>query len=219
MRLALFASATLTRILERRPELSSPLTSVRGLREGTFLYKHDYDPYAGGVFYHSPLYLLFFSYAVPIGSSILTAGLWTAVDVIAAILLVKVWRSRQPAGSKWSGRDHTVALLYLFNPYTLLTCLARSTTTLDSAVCLYAIAYAYTGHGTPAMAALAVATHTSLYPVILLAPLLLVLRQLGASSKKITSYALVFFGTMATLAGLATLTCTDSWITRTWGVM
>ncbi|BEJ08882.1 hypothetical protein CcaverHIS641_0509760 [Cutaneotrichosporon cavernicola] len=215
MRLALFASAALTGILERRPELSSPLTSVRSLREGTFLYKHDYDPYAGG----SPLFLLFFSYAVPIESSVLTAGLWTAVDVIVAILLVKIWRSRHPAGSKWSSRDHTVALLYLFNPYTLLSCLARSTTTIDNALCLYAIAATYTGNGAPAMAALAIATQTSLYPVILLLPLLLVLRHLGAPNQKLAAYSLVFVGTLATLAGLATLACTDSWIARTWGVI
>lgn len=138
------------------------------MREGTFLYKHDFDPYAGGVFYHvrsaprghadpkSPLYLLFFSYVVDIESSILTALLWTVVDVVGAILLVQVWRSRRLART-YPGRDHIVALLfvgsrcwpltssYLFNPYTLLSCLARSTTSLDNVMCLFAIASSYVG--------------------------------------------------------------------------
>lgn len=108
---------------------------------------------------------------------------------------------------------------YLFNPYTLLSCLARSTTALDNAMVLYAIASTYTGGGAGAMAALALATQTSLYPAILLAPLLLVLRQLGAPNHKLAAYALVFAGTFASLTGLATLACTGSWIKRTWGVM
>ncbi|KLT45415.1 PIG-U-domain-containing protein [Cutaneotrichosporon oleaginosum] len=217
-RLALFASP-LPGMLERRPELTSPITSVRSLREGTFLYKHTYDPYAGGVFFHSPLYLLFFAYAVPIESALLSAGLWTLVDAIGAVTLVQIWRTRQPAASKWSGRDHIVALLYLFNPYTLLSCLARSTTSLDNAMVLYAIASTYMGRGGGAMAALALATQTSLYPVILLPPLLLVLKQLGAPTSKLLSYALVYAGTLGVLAGLATAACTPSWVARTWGVI
>lgn len=84
---------------------------------------------------------------------------------------------------------------------------------------LYAIAASYTGAGAPAMAALALATSTSLYPAILLPPLLLVLRKLGAPNTKLASYALVFGGTLAVLTGLATAACTSSWIARTWGVM
>lgn len=72
------------------------------------------------------------------------------------------------------------------------------------------------------MMALALATQTSLYPAILLVPLLLVLRTLpGSSTQKTGVYTLVFVfaATLAALAGLATWACTDSWIKQTWGVM
>jgi hypothetical protein len=100
------------------------------------LYTNDLNPYAGGVFYHvrvllcifgghvavvycmlmyplqSPVYLFLFTYLVPITSSALTALLWTAADLIAALLLVKIWQSRSVSRqARFVGRDFIVALL------------------------------------------------------------------------------------------------------------
>lgn len=52
LRLALFAAVGKSHTLERRPELTSPLTSIRSLSEGVYLYNHGIDPYDGGVFHH-----------------------------------------------------------------------------------------------------------------------------------------------------------------------
>lgn len=186
-RLALFAFQPLTSVLERRPELSSPVTSIRscayssslgdGIIADGYSARRDVSiqPWPRSLRWRcllsrwcppstladepqSPLYLLFFSHVVNVESSVMTALLWTLADTIGAVLLVQIWRSRpirsQP---RWKHRDYIVALLfvdntgwllthrYLFNPYTLLSCLARSTTSLDNMLCLYSISAAFAG--------------------------------------------------------------------------
>lgn len=70
------------------------------------------------------------------------------------------------------------------------------------------------------MLALALATQTSLYPVILLLPLLLVLRSLpGGNAQKTVLNAAVFAAATASLTCLVLWACGDSSLKRTWGVM
>lgn len=64
---------------------------------------------------------------------------------------------------------------FLFNPYTLLTALARSTTTFDNALVLLSLALAANARAAPALFLLALATRTALYPALLLPAVLLFL--------------------------------------------
>lgn len=70
LRMALFALPEVVMMLQRRPELSTPLTSFRSsksallfssmttsftvclVKEGVFIYQHGSNPYSGGTFYH-----------------------------------------------------------------------------------------------------------------------------------------------------------------------
>nr|XP_019011041.1 uncharacterized protein I206_04349 [Kwoniella pini CBS 10737]OCF49822.1 hypothetical protein I206_04349 [Kwoniella pini CBS 10737] len=220
IRLALFLGIpSLCHALERRPELSTPLTSFRSLKEGVFIHDQGSNPYDGGVFFHSPLYLLFFTYIVPVSSYLLTLLLWTSVDIGSAIALVRIWKSQN---SKRNERKVSLILaLFLFNPYTLLSCLAKSTTSIDNAILLSAIAFAATGQITGATFLLALASHASLYPLLLLPPLAMLLKQKSgthlASPVLLTAVSFVLF--CAGLTGIIYLTASQSWIEQSWGVI
>ena len=72
---------------------------------------------------------------------------------------------------------------YLFNPYVILSSLARSTTSIDNALVLGAISLACGADALSAAssgAVLALAAYTSLYPILLLPPVLLTIRSRNA---------------------------------------
>ncbi|KAG9123868.1 Pyranose 2-oxidase [Ceratobasidium sp. 392] len=64
---------------------------------------------------------------------------------------------------------------YLLNPYTLLTTLARSTATIDTALTAFALLLACRKQTAPALLALAALTHLSLPSVLVVSPLIMVL--------------------------------------------
>ncbi|WVR06925.1 hypothetical protein IAU60_003961 [Kwoniella sp. DSM 27419] len=220
IRLSLFVLApALCDALQRRPELSTPLTSFRSLKEGVFIFEQGTDPYRGGVFYHSPLYLYFFRYLVPASAGWATGLLWTATDLVSAVALDRTWKSRGPVGT--SERASLAPVLYLFNPYTLLTCLARSTTSIDNTVLLLTIWSAAQGQTILAMFLLAILSHLSLYPMLLLLPVAQLLKRADRSTA--TGSPLVAPSVfVASFAALTTIICAVSgysWISRTAGTV
>ncbi|WWC89192.1 uncharacterized protein L201_004110 [Kwoniella dendrophila CBS 6074] len=220
-RLALFLAApALCHALERRPELSTPLTSIRNLREGVFIYERGTNPYDGGVFYHSPVYLAFFTYILPVSSYLLTALLWTFADIASSIALIRIWQTRAKFQSR--KREFLVAGLFLFNPYTILSCLARSTVSLDNAILIGAIATTAIGHSLPATCLLAIASHSSLYPLLLLPPLVMLLTKESPIAQKSTSVfhvTIQYIALHAAISGLNWILADRSWIAQTWGVI
>ena len=66
-----------------------------------------------------------------------------------------------------------IADRYLFNPFTIATCLARPTSLFSSCAILYAIANAVNRKPSKSMLALALASYLSLHPTLLLPPLIL----------------------------------------------
>ena len=64
-------------------------------------------------------------------------------------------------------------LSYLFNPFTVATCLGRPTSVFTNCAVLYAIAKAVNGKSMSSILALAVAAYLSLSPALLFPPLLL----------------------------------------------
>jgi phosphatidylinositol glycan class U len=99
----------------------------------------------------------------------------------------------------------------LLNPYTIMSCLARSTTSLDNTLLTSAIALA-ASRTYLAMPLLAMATHTSLYPLLLLPPFLML------QHKRINSVAL-YTATFALVYGLNHATLGAKWMRQTLGVM
>ncbi|WRT66503.1 uncharacterized protein IL334_003462 [Kwoniella shivajii] len=216
LRLALcFAAPSLGLILERRPELSTPLTSFRSLKEGVIIHHKGTNPYSGGVFYHSPLYLALFTYIIPASTYLFTALAWTIADMSSSAALVRIWRTRNTNSTHES--DWLVAGLYLFNPYTILSCLARSTTSIDNAILLHAISFAASGQTIHATFFLAFATHTSLYPILLLPPFAMLLMRTYAQRVFITISTYMMW--MAAFTGIGYGVAGKAWLGQTFGVI
>ncbi|KAK3355650.1 GPI transamidase subunit PIG-U [Neurospora tetraspora] len=183
LRLALFTLFPgLPDLLTGRVEISTPVTSFKRLQEGLFLYNHNVSPYDGGVYHQAPLLLPIFN-LLPSFSTfpIFTYLLYIAIDILSADALLRIAESGEAGSSarftsprrdkRWSGA--VIAALFLFNPFTIATCIGRSTTVFTTCAILHAIANAISGRHFHAMVALAFASYLSLYPLLLLPPLIL----------------------------------------------
>ncbi|TFK74295.1 PIG-U-domain-containing protein [Pluteus cervinus] len=159
-------------ILEKNHQLTTPLTSYANLQEGIYLFNRGINPYDGGYFRHSPLFLSLFSTILPNTKS--TAYIiWTLCDGIAAWALVQIWRARQ--GISTSSRDLLITTSYLFNPYLVLPSLALSTSTFENTFLLLCIMFASQGKASFALLTLALLVHLSLSTVVLIVPVILLL--------------------------------------------
>ncbi|KAM7198265.1 GPI transamidase subunit PIG-U [Naviculisporaceae sp. PSN 640] len=183
LRLALFTLFPgLPDLLTGRVEISTPVTSFKRLQEGLFLYNHNVSPYEGGVYHQAPLLLPLFSLLPNFATyPIFTYLLYIAVDLLSAHALLKIADSGEAGSStlftsprrdkRWSG--FVVAALFLFNPFTVATCIGRPTSVFTTCAILHAIANAIAGQSIAAIIALTFASYLSLYPLLLLPPLLL----------------------------------------------
>ncbi|KAJ8076195.1 hypothetical protein PM082_000613 [Marasmius tenuissimus] len=210
-------------------QLSSPLTSYRNLQEGIYLFRSGVDPYSGGVFRHSPLYLSLFSTLIP-NSRTFAAILWTLCDAIGAYALVEIWRARQGLGkTAQSSRDSLVAGAYLLNPYLFLPSLALSTSSFENMLALLVLMFACQKKTSQALLAVSFLLHLSFSSIVLLAPTLLLLlsdphshlaspRAFSGNLKRIPSLLLEF---LAYFFSLTIASCLVSggvtWMLQTWG--
>lgn len=245
---ALFGAAAVTRLLlftvfpalptllAGRVEVSTPVTSFKRLQEGVFLYTHNVSPYDGGIYHQAPLLLPLFSLLPnPSSFSLPTDLLYIAVDMLSAHALAQISESGQAAVTrlftssrkdlKWSSL--AIAAGFLFNPFTIATCLARSTSAFTNLFILTAIAKASHGASITSMLALAFASYLSMHPILLLPPLMVLLFNARAmNTKKIpnvwTFAAMHTIGFTAVIAGLLTASAvvTESWdfLAATYGV-
>ncbi|KAH9843258.1 Phosphatidylinositol glycan anchor biosynthesis class U protein [Teratosphaeria destructans] len=168
--------------LTARVEISTPVNSFERLQEGLFLYERGLDPYDGGVFHQAPLLLPLFSFS-PSPSTwigrLISVLLYTGLDILAANSLHSIVESGASFCSRLyisprkdrAWKPISVAAVYLFNPFTLLSCLGRPTTVFTTFFTLLSISHACQAQGIPAMFALAIASYISLHPLLLLPPI------------------------------------------------
>lgn len=156
-------------LLQDRPELSTPFSSFKALLETHYLFRHPptqistasshttSDPYSAGTIHHSPLLLPLLNYALDrvhsVGDDLPVALIWTGADVLAGWLLYRICLIRE--GALWARQTHLwtwdqsralkVAAIFLFNPYTIATCTARSSTSLEVTMLLAAVYAAMSG--------------------------------------------------------------------------
>jgi len=217
LRLILFAIfPSLPDLLTSRVEISTPISSFKRLEEGLFLYTRHVSPYDGGVFHQAPLLLPIFS-LVPsgYGHTFATIILYALADMVNANSLIKIADSRESVSGRlhstlrrhlrWDGVS--IAAWYLFNPFTIATCLSRSTTVFTTMSTLYAISSCISGNSVHSMLALGVASYLSLYPALLLPPLVLLGydRRITAKADSLSllSYSISnFLYVVASIAGL-----------------
>ncbi|CAH0029574.1 unnamed protein product [Clonostachys rhizophaga] len=235
LRLVLFfAFPGLPDLLTGRVEISTPVTSFKRLEEGLFLYNHNVWPYDGGVYHQAPLLLPLFS-LLPDSTSwpIFTPLLYILIDLLSADALVKIAASGEAGKSRLftsprRGKGSTglvIAAAFLFNPLTIASCVGRTTSVFTNCAILYAIAKAVQGFSFHAMVALSFASYLSMYPVLLLPPLVLLAYDRRASQKtpvlKFSALnVLVVAGCLSVLLGMSYALTGNSWefLARTYGI-
>lgn len=82
---------------------------------------------------------------------------------------------------------------YIFNPFTIATCIGRPTSVFTNCAILYAIAKAVNGKSLSSMLALALAAYLSLYPALLFPPILLLCYDQSRTRGKSVSSPFGFF--------------------------
>ena len=130
----------------------------------------------------APLFLPLFSLLPPPATffgRLISIILYTVLDILSADCLHEIAASGVAVASSVytsprrdeSWKPVSVAAVYLLNPFTLLTCLARPTTVFTTFFVLLSIRHATQGKPTTTAFALALASYTSLHPVLLLPPI------------------------------------------------
>lgn len=168
LRFCLLYFSDLPTLLQVRPELSTPVNSWESLLEAHFLQRQHHrgsvasvdtsltkDFYSVGTIHHSPLTLLFLdaplSRFLTKNDSLAISLTWSLVDVLSGWLLSRICRmndlSTQSAVSTFSNKSRAtkVAAMFLFNPYTIAVCIARSTAPIETAAILASIYAAMKG--------------------------------------------------------------------------
>ncbi|KAH7001531.1 GPI transamidase subunit PIG-U [Ilyonectria destructans] len=237
LRLFLFlAFPGLPDLLTGRVEISTPVTSFKRLQEGLFLYTNNVSPYDGGVYHQAPLLLPLFSLLPDVKAwSIFTHLLYIVVDLLSADALYNIANSGEAGSSKlftsprrakkWSGV--AVAAAFLLNPYTIATCIGRSTGVFTTCAILHAISKAIHGSPFKAMVALSFASYLSMYPILLLPPVVLLAYDRQLEKRRVASglhfagvNVLVVAGCLAVLLGMSFVVTGNSWefLARTYGI-
>ncbi|PGH14069.1 hypothetical protein AJ80_06073 [Polytolypa hystricis UAMH7299] len=202
LRVLLFAVfPSLPDLLTGRAEVSTPVSSFKRLQEGLFLYTHGVSPYDGGVFSQAPILLPLFALLPDSRGHPLLSGLvYILLDLLSANALITISNSAEAVVSRlytsprkdvrWSGAS--IAAGFLFNPFTIATCLGRSTNSFTNSAILYAISEGVSGNSLNSMLALGFASYLSLYPALLFPPLVLLCRNRQLLRGKITGDAIPY---------------------------
>nr|XP_004515804.1 phosphatidylinositol glycan anchor biosynthesis class U protein isoform X2 [Cicer arietinum] len=181
--------------LSSRPEVSTPLTSIRRLAEGYWLKQSSMSPYAGSMYHGSPLLLTLLG---PLTVTriegqpdhLLCSLVFVMADVVAAMLICAAGKKLQAAYSsslQFIGLHHLLensdvlpsgdfaALVYLWNPFTIVACVGLSTSAIENLMVVLSLYGACARLAPVAAFGWVMATHLSLYPAILIIPLTLLL--------------------------------------------
>ncbi|KYK56737.1 cell division control protein CDC91 [Drechmeria coniospora] len=223
-------------LLTGRVEISTPVTSFKRLQEGLFLYNHNVWPYDGGVYHQAPLLLPVFSLLPDVKIwPIFTSIVYILVDILAADALARIADSGEAGQSRLFSSPRRanratgplVAAAFLFNPFTIATCIGRPTSVFTSCAILHAISRAI--HGSPfnAMMALSFASYLSMYPLLLLPPLILLAYDRQLETRRTNSVAMftvkcvtIMAGCLAALLVMSFAVTGNSWgfLARTYGI-
>uniref|UniRef100_UPI00398F19D1 phosphatidylinositol glycan anchor biosynthesis class U protein n=1 Tax=Pristiophorus japonicus TaxID=55135 RepID=UPI00398F19D1 len=221
VRAVLFRSS-LAEFISERVEVVSPLNSWKRVVEGLSLLDLGVSPYSGNVFHETPLIIYLFHFLIDYAEFV-----FMTVDVITAVALyivaddynkVVFRKQRHSFECQRYAPDvitlvrtpkemyHIplkVALFYLLNPFSVLTCVAKSTCAINNAIIAIFVLATVKGSAFISAIFLALATYQSLYPIALFAPALLYLAQkdhvsvnlhCGAFYVYFLKYAVMFLG-------------------------
>ncbi|KAL8053779.1 hypothetical protein ABFX02_05G096300 [Erythranthe guttata] len=181
--------------LSSRPEVSTPLTSLRRLAEGYWLKQLSISPYSGSMYHGSPLLL---SILGPLtakkieghASHLLCSLVSVIADFISAILIRATGHilvtahghSLKALGLDKLFKDTEIlpsgdiaALVYLWNPFTIISCIGFNTSPIENLFVILSLYGASAGLVPLAAFGWVIASHLSLYPLVLVIPVIFLL--------------------------------------------
>lgn len=129
----------------------------------------------------APLLLALFSLIPTSHFHVTTALLYITLDLLAAHALVQIAESHQAERTRLFKSPRTgegwdswiIAAAYLFNPLIIATCIGRPTSVFTSVAILCSVANAVGNKPMSTMMGLGVATYLSMYPALLVGPMVL----------------------------------------------
>ncbi|CAA0831529.1 GPI transamidase subunit PIG-U [Striga hermonthica] len=188
--------------LSTRPEVSTPVTSLRRLAEGYWLKQLSMSPYSGSMYHGSPLLLsvlgpltvnsIFFRYhsAYTLSAHFGYSLVSVVADFVSAVLIRATGQSLLTAHAhtlKSLGLDKltkdveilpsgdVAALVYLWNPFTIVSSIGFNTSPIENLFVILSLYGASSGLIPLAAFGWVVASHLSLYPLVLVIPLIFIL--------------------------------------------
>ncbi|PWZ22131.1 Phosphatidylinositol glycan anchor biosynthesis class U protein [Zea mays] len=152
--------------LASRPEVSTPLTSLRRLAEGYWLKQASVSPYSGSMYHGSPLLL---SVLGPLTSSRPDGH---HAHIYCRLVLI-IHNDIIDAVNVSAG--DVASLIYLWNPWAIVTCVGSCTSPIENLMVVIMIYGSCSRLAPLAAFGYVMATHLSLYPAILIVPVILLL--------------------------------------------
>ncbi|XP_040494134.1 phosphatidylinositol glycan anchor biosynthesis class U protein isoform X3 [Ursus maritimus] len=237
VRAALFRSS-LAEFISERVEVVSPLSSWKRVVEGLSLLDLGVSPYSGAVFHETPLIIYLFHFLIDYAELVfMITDVLTAVALYFAIqdfnkvvfkkqkLLLELDQYapdvaeliRTPMEMRYIPLK--VALFYLLNPYTVLSCVAKSTCAINNTLIAFFILTTIKGSAFLSAIFLALATYQSLYPLTLFVPGLLYLLQRQYIPVKVKSKAFWIFSweyAMMYVGSLVVIICLSFFLLSSW---
>ncbi|XP_044775044.1 phosphatidylinositol glycan anchor biosynthesis class U protein isoform X2 [Neomonachus schauinslandi] len=211
VRAALFRSS-LAEFISERVEVVSPLNSWKRVVEGLSLLDLGVSPYSGAVFHETPLIIYLFHFLIDYAELVfMITDALTAIALYFAIqdfnkvvfkkqkLLLELDQYAPDVAElirtpmEMRSIPLKVALFYLLNPYTVLSCVAKSTCAINNTLIAFFILTTIKGSAFLSAIFLALATYQSLYPLTLFVPGLLYLLQRQYIPVKVKSKAFWIF--------------------------
>ncbi|GAA5867585.1 hypothetical protein JCM3774_001519 [Rhodotorula dairenensis] len=202
------------------------LTAYTQLKEGYHLATRlvpPVNPYDSGSVHTPPAALALVGPLTQLDSEAASYALWIAVDAATAWGVGRI-AMRRPRGTLlpengekvWS--TARVAAIYMLHPFAIATTLARSTIAFSNLFLALALNTALDGALVPAAFFLSFATHFSLYPILLLPPLILLAHRASTPHKPRLSRS-AMEGTVAFGVHHLCLLAWSRWWTGTWSFL
>lgn len=168
------------------------------MQEGIYLYENGIDPYIGDVVHELPVVLVLLVRIFGAMSSFVPL-FYMLVDLLTAMLLyklakkfvrTKLFEQKMEALKFAAGTEELqmqtsdmdviprcVLLAYLFNPLAILSCAGLTSTVFSNFLLALTLYFLVQQHLLPCVICLALETMRNLYPLVLIAPVVLVFAQ------------------------------------------
>ncbi|KAG5836426.1 phosphatidylinositol glycan anchor biosynthesis class U protein [Anguilla rostrata] len=193
---AVLFNSSLAELISERVEVVSPLNAWKRVVEGLALLDLGVSPYSGDVFHETPLIIYLFHFVIDYADIVFMIA--DGITAVALYLAVQDYNKgvfrKQKYALEADRYPHDclelirtpkemyyiplkVAVFYLLNPFTILSCVAKSTCGLNNAVIALFILSTIKGSALLSAIFLALATYQSIYPLTLCVPALLFLLQ------------------------------------------